>query len=89
MGKTLVQKSSLIGVFPGAKHQTCLLWYFFDFVEKIPQQRGFLEDFVPQAPILYATFAHTVFFAASPQKNTTQISCSGVCNAVLKLLSIA
>jgi hypothetical protein len=47
MGKTLVQKSSLIGVFPGAKHQTCLLWCFFDEVEKIPQQRGFLEDFVP------------------------------------------
>jgi hypothetical protein len=73
MGKTLVQKSSLIGVFPGAKHQTCLLWYFFDFVEKIPQQRGFLEDFVPQAPILYATFAHTEKnqnkkgFGASPQ----------------------
>jgi len=25
MGKTLVQELSLIGVFPGAKHQTCLL----------------------------------------------------------------
>jgi hypothetical protein len=68
MGKTLVQKSSLIGVFPGAKHQTCLLWYFFDEVEKIPQQRGFLEDFVPQAPILYATFAHTVFFCCKAAK---------------------
>jgi hypothetical protein len=71
MGKTLVQKSSLIGVFPGAKHQTCLLWYFFDFVEKIPQQRGFLEDFVPQAPILYATFAHT-------EKNKTKAFFGGL-----------
>jgi hypothetical protein len=73
MGKTLVQKLSLIGVFPGAKHQTCLLWYFFDEVEKIPQQRGFPEDFVPQAPILYATFAHT-------EKNQNKKHFSGVCN---------
>jgi len=59
MGKTLMQETSLIKVFAGARLQTCLLSCFFDYVEKTRQQRVFLGDFVPQSPILSATFAHT------------------------------